>query len=609
MPHIENPALLLALVIAAGVALQWLAWWLHLPAILLLLAAGIVAGPLTGVIDPDRTLGNLLFPLVSLGVAVILFEGSLTLRWHEIHGVERVVRNLVSVGALVTWLTIGAACHWLVKLPTELALLFGALVVVTGPTVIVPLLRSVRPVQHVAAILRWEGIIVDPVGALLAVLVFEFILSGRHGHTLWLFAAAVAAGGGGGVVGGWVLAQLLRRHFIPDYLQNAAALALVLAVFVATNAVVPESGLLAVTVMGILLANLRDIPTEGILDFKETLSVLLISVFFILLAARMDLQSFAALGWNAAALFAVVVFVARPLAVAVSAFGSELSWSERLLLAWIAPRGIVAAAISALFAIRLQQLGFPGADLVVTLTFMVIIGTVVLQSATARPLALWLGVAEPAARGVMLVGGDRVARAIGKVLHDQGLPVLVADTSWENIRESRMLGLRTYFGNAVSEHADRRLDLVGIGHLLAMSQRPAFNALACLRYRSEFGAGNVYALKMPEEKDASEKMVFATRFRPARLFGEDVTYTKLASLLSKGYEIRVTRLSETFDFEAYGARYGKDGIPLFALDRAACLHVFSEERAVSPESGWVVLGLVPPEETLSPETPATPGSD
>ncbi|GAB4356084.1 MAG: sodium:proton antiporter [Gammaproteobacteria bacterium] len=592
MGHI---GLTLALIVAAGVVLQWLSWWLKLPAILLLLAAGIVAGPLTGWLDPDALLGELLFPIASLGVAVILFEGSLTLRWHEVRGQERMVRNLVTIGALVTWLAIGAAGHWILDLPWSLALLLGALLTVTGPTVIVPLLRTVRPVQRVAHILRWEGIIIDPVGALLAVLVYEFILSGEKGHTLAVLGGAILIGGAIGLAGGWSLAELLRRHKLPEYLHNSVALAMVIAVFELSNLAVEESGLLAVTVMGILLANRRDVDTEDILNFKETLSILLISFLFIVLAARMDPGTITQLGWEAGLFFLVVILVVRPLMVAVSGVGSNLPWREQALIAWMAPRGIVAAAVSALFAIKLESIGIPESNSLVAFTFLVIVGTVVLQSLTARSVAQWLGVAEPEPRGVLIVGGNPVGRAIGEALHRQGFEVLLADSHWPNIQKARMAGLRTYYGQVVSEHADRRLDLVGIGHLLAVSQRPGLNALAAFRFRPEFGAAHVYALRTDEERDESEHLTFAGRYRPRRLFNESITFKELTSRLGRGYEIRATPLSESFGFEEYRARY-PEALPMFALDQNRKLHIFSPENRFQPQEGWTLLSLVGPED-------------
>lgn len=587
----ENAGLIIAIICLLGIGAQWLAWWLKLPAILILLLIGMIAGPATGLVRPDALFGDLLFPLVSLGVAVILFEGALTLRVREIRGQGEVVRNMVTFGALLNWLIIAAAAWFFMDLPPALALLFGALVTVTGPTVIMPLLRTVRPKASVANILRWEGILIDPLGALLAVLVYEFIVSGQEGHTLLVFGETLLVGaltGGAGALG---LATVLRRHLMPEFLHNVATLALVLGVFTLSNALAHESGLLAVTIMGMWLANMDDLDLEDILGFKESLSVLLISSLFIVLAARIEFAHLAELGWGALGVIVVILVVARPLMVWLSTLGSKLGFPEKALLAWIAPRGIVAAAVSALFALKLEQLGFEQAQLMVTLTFLVIIVTVVLQSATARRVADRLGVSEPDPRGVLIVGGNRVAQAVGAALKNKGFRVVLADTSWENVRAARMAGLGTYFGNVVSQHADRHLDLVGIGRLFAMSQRPAMNALACLYYKTEFGPTNVYSLKSPEERDDSDKRTLAATYRSPRLFDEDVTFPKLASLLSKGAEIRATRLSENFDFATYRERHGHGVIPLFALDARERLHVFTAEARFKPQPGWTVLGL------------------
>ncbi len=289
----------------------------------MLLLTGIVAGPLTGFIRPDELFGDLLFPIVSLGVAVILFEGSLTLKLHEIKGLEGVVRNLVTIGALITWAIIAVATHYMLAFTWELSFLFGALVVVTGPTVITPLLRTMRPTANLANILRWEGIIIDPLGALLAVLVYGVIISGQEHQTLLVFSTIVLTGGMIGAAGAYALATILRRHLMPEYLHNVATLVLVLGIFTLSNTLQHESGLLAVTVMGMMLANMKHVPMEDILNFKESLTVLLISILFIVLAARIEFSQFMELGWASLAVFAVILLIARPATVLASTFGSK----------------------------------------------------------------------------------------------------------------------------------------------------------------------------------------------------------------------------------------------------------------------------------------------
>ncbi len=266
-----------------------------------------------------------------------------------------------------------------------------------------------------------------------------------------------------------------------------------------------ESGVLSVTVMGMVLANLKNTDIDDILDFKESLSVLLISGLFIILAARVEFYQFKEIGWHALGILAVMMLLARPLAVWVSTFRSDLKPKEKLLISWIGPRGIVAAAVASLFAIRLEAEGYPEASLLVPLTFFIIIGTVILQSATAKYIAHWLGVREPPPTGLLIVGSGNVARAIGKALQESGLNVILADSNWENTSQARMDGLSTYFGNPTSEHADRNLNLTGIGKMLAMTGNANQNTLASLRFKSEFGVQNIFELKTNREQTISEK--------------------------------------------------------------------------------------------------------
>ena len=591
-----DPLLVLSAILIAGVAAQWIAWRTRLPAILFLLAIGTLAGPVSGVLDPDALFGDLLFPGVSLAVAVILFEGALTLRFDEIRGLGDVVRNLVTIGALVTWIVVGTAAHFIVGLTPGIALLFGALVVVTGPTVIVPMLRTVRPTEGVANTLRWEGIVIDPIGALLAVLVFQAVAAGYaddHGGSLLVtFASTVGVGTAIGFAAGRGLALALRRHVLPEYLHNAVTLAVVAGAFTVSDGLRHESGLLAVTVMGMTMANTRGAPIDDILDFKENLSLLLISVLFITLAARLDPDRLLMLGPAALILLAVVMLIARPLAVAISTFRSKLSLPERALIAWIGPRGIVAAAVSAAFALRLEELGVEEASLLVPLTFVVIMGTVIVQGLTAGPLARLIGVMEPEPRGVLLVGAHPLARKLGLALQDSGFRVLLCDTSWEAVAEARMAGLPTFYGSPVSEAADRHLDLVGIGRLMALSPSAQMNALAAHRYAHEFGRGSIYWVETGGERaPRSAKNVAG---RPGnRLFGEDITWAKLASMIAAGAEVRRTGLSETFDFEAWRAEH-VDAVPLIALTPKGRMRIFHAHGNLEPAAGWTVLSLAPP---------------
>lgn len=601
----DHAILEIAAIGLAAILCQWIAWRVRLPAILFLLLAGIVAGPVASWLDADQLFGELLLPFISLSVAVILFEGSLTLQFHQIRGLERVVRNMVSVGVLVSWLAITLTARWVAGLSWELAFLFGAVTLVTGPTVITPLLRTVRPVQSVAHILRWEGIVVDPIGALLAVLVFEFIAAGGGalGHTFFTFGSVVVIGLAFGLTAGYALGEVLRRAWLPDYLESFATLTLVFGVFAISNAFAAESGLISVTAMGIWLANRKGLVVEEILAFKENLSLLLISALFIILAARLDLGRLGDLGPPALLVLLSLQFIVRPLMVAVSTWRSSLSWRERALLAWIAPRGIVAAAVSALFAIRLGQFGYADADVLLSLTFFVIIGTVVLQSATAGTLARWLGVAEPEPMGFLIVGANSIARAIGKALLERKVPVLLTDINWENVSQARMAGLPVYFGSPISEHAAHFLETTGLGRLLAMSPDENFNLLALTRYRGEFGRNAMYELRVWPAGVAMAQHEVAAHHKGRTLFGGDVTYGTLARMLNHGAEIRTTKLTESFNFEQYLNAHRHSAIPLFAAGPKGRFEAFSSDSDLKPVAGWTILSLVPPDSSQQASPP------
>lgn len=595
---------------AAALASQWLAWRLRLPAILFLLLSGLLAGPITGILDPQALFGDLLFPLVSLAVALILFEGSLTLHMSEWKEIGTVVHRLVTWGALITWAVIACATHYLLGFSWELALLFGTLTLVTGPTVIVPMLRVVRPKASIANILRWEGIAIDPIGALLAVVVFSFIVSiddgSPWGHSLSTFGAVIGTGALLGVIGGWLFGQVLKRHWLPEYLHNLASLAAVLGIFITSNQLMHESGLLAVTVMGMWLANMRGVDVRQILHFKENLSVLLISGLFILLAARLDLNALIALGPVTLVLLAIIQFVARPLSVFVCTLGSSLNWRERSLLAWIAPRGIVAAAVSAIFALRLQEAGDEQAVLLVPLTFLVIIGTVVLQSATARPLARLLKVAEPAPSGFLIVGANPVARAMGKALQSLGNRVLLTDSSWENTRAARMANLPTYFGNPTSQHAEANLDMVGLGHLIALSPSSELNALACMHFRHDFAATNRFTLPSGNDSRRSDKHRSSDGVRGRNLGSTAISFPQFASRLSKGAEIRTTTLKAAFGWKEYQELHGDSALLLMARDPKGWIHVATQPLDFEPEADWTLVSLIDDVPTYTPAAKSEP---
>ncbi len=593
-----STVLLLASIGVLSLFCQWLAWRVRMPAILFLLAGGLAAGPLFGFLVPEAVFGELLFPVISLAVAIILFEGSLTLRLAEIRGHGKMVRNLIPVGSIVTCIIGTLSVRWLLDVSWPVALLFGAISIVTGPTVIAPLLRSVRPKSNLANILRWEGIIIDPVGALLAVLVFEDIVSWGQGnvfgHSLYIFGKTLMVGFLIGAIAGYLNGLALRKHLIPQYLHNAGTLTFMLGVYALSNEMAHESGLLTVTVMGIWMANMKQVPIESILEFKESLSVLLISALFIILAARVEFSAIAELGWGLALVLAILMLVARPLSIFLSAIGTKLNWREKLFLSWIAPRGIVAAAVSALFAFQLQKLGYESAGTLVPLVFMLIIATVTLQSLTARPVAKMLKVDEPAAYGFLVLGANPVARMIGLALKKSDVPVTLADTNWENVRQARMENLQTYFGNPVSEHASTHLDLTGIGNLLVISPYKHMNSLATYHFLDWFGNHSVFSLAEGDQ-DQKARHQTAEKIQMTRgLFG-GVSYAKLASLASQDYTVRTTQLSDEFSYDDFLNKFQRQALVLFVFDSKGHVMPVMDMETLKPEKDWMLISLVPPQ--------------
>lgn len=582
---------LIALLFILCVLCQWLAWRIRLPAILLLLLTGIAAGPMLKLVQPEELLGDLLFPFVSLSVAIILFEGSLTLKFREIRGLHAVVRNMVSFGMAATWLITTLATKLFVEVSWEVATLFGAIMVVTGPTVVAPILRTVRPVSSVANILKWESIVIDPIGATLAVLVFEFIISGGGqqalGHTLLIFAYLVFMGTLIGCAAGFFLGMCLRYHIIPEFLHNVATLGLVFGSFALANYFQAESGLVAVTVFGIWLANMKNVDLEYILAFKETLSILLISLLFIILAARLDIAALERLGWKALLICAVLQFLARPLSIAVSTWRSSLSRAETYFLAWIAPRGIVAAAISSLFALKLQNYGHADAALLVPLTFVVIIFTVMLQSLTAYPIARMLKITLPEADGFLIVGGNRLARAIAETLVDLKKNVIVVDNSRRNTPEIRRIPGPVYSNRSLSERTGGDVELAGLGTLLALSHRESENIAAAYHYRQELGKNNIYVLPAQAEGKHRHNL----RFSGKTLFDPPASYVRLEHMITDGAEILHTTQTAKYTLEDFRRRHGRQTLPLFAVDPRQQVHFFNNQSSPQPEKNWIVYYL------------------
>jgi NhaP-type Na+/H+ or K+/H+ antiporter len=586
--------LAIATIITLGIAAEWIAWRVGLPSILVLLVFGIVAGPLTGLLNPDAIFGDLLFPVVSVSVAIILFEGGTSLRIKELRQVGRVVASLVSVGAIVTWALATVAAHFILGVGLEPALLLGAILVVTGPTVIVPLLRQMRPSPQVGNTLKWEGILIDPVGAVLAVLVFEVLLEGGF-EVAWtvgslgllktvVIGVILAAAGAG------LMIWLLDRRWVPEFLQSPLSLTLVVAAFAASNTLQPESGLLTVTLMGMVMANQKSVNVRHIIEFKENLRVLLISSLFIILAARLEMADLRAVGMREIGFVGALILVVRPVAVGLSTLGSDFSWRERVVLGWVAPRGIVAAAVSSLFALELTQHGYTEAGQLASVTFLVIIATVLVYGVTSAPLARRLGIAQPEPQGVLFVGAHPWAREIARELQELGYLVRLADSNRTNISQANLAGLPTYYGSSLTEGALDQVDLAGIGSLLAVTANDEVNSLSGLNFSEVLGADSVYQLPPEDLETAPEETLLGRHLRGRFLFRADAGYWQLTARFDSGADVKTTKLTDSFGYADFLEEH-PDAIPLFVVDDGK-LTVVTVRGALAPRPGQTIVAIV-----------------
>jgi NhaP-type Na+/H+ or K+/H+ antiporter len=604
----EDPVVQLAGIVLLAVAAQWVGARLRIPSILLLLITGFLIGPVFGILDPDELFGDLLAPTVALAVGLILFEGGLSLRLREMAGQQRVLWLLVTVGVLITWAIAAGIVLIFTDLPTGIAILIGSILVVSGPTVVGPLLNQVRPSRSVASILKWESIFIDPVGALLAVLTFEVLLVDRVldpniGEVVWEVVKFILAGGLVGVGLGILAIVALRRHWVPEHLLSLFGVSAALLAFVVADHFAAESGLLATTILGLVLANHRQVRTEQIVRFSEIIRVLLIGVLFIVLSARLDLDQ---LDLNLAAAVAIIlglVLVARPLAVMVATWRSKLDWRERVLIGSVAPRGIVAASIASVFALELQAEGVVGAEEITPLVFAVIVGTVVIYGLGMAPLARGLGLAERHQEGALILGAGVVERAIGRALAASGVTVVVATTNRRDHYQARMEELRSFYGNLLDRDVELDLDLSGIGRLIALTPNDDVNTLASAHFAETFGGAYVYQLhpaRAPAGIDSNPAADLGGRF----LFGSELDYESLLHALEAGGQIRRTTLSDEYALEDFRAS-SEGATPLFIVRSGGRLSIIlsgESDPLAGAGNGDTIIAFVPADgDTAEPE--------
>ena len=574
----------LAAVIVLGILAQWIAWKSKVPAILPLIITGLLVGPVYAYFNEGAQLinptydaetnkglfsGKNLFYFVSLSIGIILFEGGLTLRRKELRGVAPVIINLISIGSLVTFVGGGLTARYVMGLDWSISFLFAGLIIVTGPTVIAPILRNVPLTKNVSTVLKWEGILIDPIGALVAVLVYEFIKSGHENpftfEAFKTFGLIVVTGFAVGYACAIALYHMIKKELIPHYLLNIFTLAFVVFAFAGSDLLAHESGLLTVVVMGMVLGN-KNVPhLNHILDFKESITVLLISVLFILLSANISYEQLSlVMTTEALLLFAIVVFVLRPIGVFLSTIGSDLSIGEKLFISWVGPRGIVAAGVASLFGLTLLQTETlpqalrDQAALLTPLTFLIVMGTVLLNATTARFVARILGVTLKKSDGFLIIGANKAARVIAKYIQGTGKHVVLVDNNEQLIQEAKLEGLEAINENIYQSDLEDRFDLLDMSTLMALTSSVDVNKFACKKFKDNFGEDGSFRLITQKEMKYNE-----LELSPNLLFGKFADYLYLNDVIRDNNTIREFEVTDLESLNTFIDQMTKTSIPLF----------------------------------------------
>lgn len=591
-------ATLLLIILAAGLASQWLAWALRLPAIVILIVSGLVLGPVSGLIEFALEPVELT-ELVGLGVAIILFEGGMDLKLGEFRRVGHGIVRLTTLGPILAWLFGALAAHFIAGLSWPVAIVLGAILVVTGPTVILPMLRQARLNKESASLLKWEGIVNDPAGVLLAVLSFQFFtLYGEDWSDVFLGlgkAIAVAAVLGG--VGGWLTGWFYRRGAVPSHLKPPILMVLVLVAFWLSNQVQHEAGLLTVTVMGLVIGNMQLVEREPLQHFKENLTVVLLSVLFIVIPAQLEPGQLELFDLRVQLFVLAVLVLVRPLAILIATAGAPMRREDKWLMAWIAPRGIVAAATASIFGPALVEAGHTEAAILMPLVFLVILVTVIAHGTSLAPLARRLGLAAEDENGLLIVGATAWTRELAGTLKSLDVDLLVVDGSWQRLKPFRMDGIRTYYGEILSEHAEHELQDEHLSFLLAATDNHYYNALVCKALGHRFGHHRSFQLAAPVVAEEEQRRLTLQQ-RGYLAFQPPVDANSLESLLDSGWRIRTTRLGSAFDRERLESRLGPLGerwYMLGALSPAGSFQLAAEDHPTRAERDWQLIYFAAPD--------------
>ncbi len=589
-------ATMILIVLTAGLASQWLAWRVRLPAIVVLIIVGLILGPSSGIIELELSQSELT-ELIGLGVAIVLFEGGMDLKLGEVRRVGHGIGRLTIIGPPLAWVLGALAAHFVLGLSWPVAWVLGAILVVTGPTVVLPMLRQARLNKESSALLKWEGIVNDPVGVLLAVLTFQYFTLAEGG---WLqvatgvgaaFAVAAVLGG----LGGWLVGWLYRRGSVPPHLKAPLLMVLVLVAYWLSNLIQHEAGLLTVTLMGLVIGNMKLVELEPLHYFKENLTILLLSAMFIVIPSQLEFAQLTLLNWRALAFILVVLLLVRPMTIVLATWGAPMSGKNKLLLSWVAPRGIVAAATAGIFGPALMAAGYQDAEILMPVVFLMIIVTVMTHGLTLGPLARKMSLAAEEKNGLLIVGASPWTQALAKVLMELNVNVAVTDGSYQRLKPIRMSGIKAYRGEILSEHAGYELEDEHLSFLLCATDNHYYNALVCKARGHNFGHHRTFQLA-PHQEEEQEQKRLTLQQRGYFAFDPSWDYETLQQRLNEGWAVKATLLSKDFDQEQLNSWLGKPGedwLLLGGLSPQGKLQICSSEQPFKVSAGWTLLHFSP----------------
>ena len=589
-----------AMIVLLGVLSQWIAWKISKPAIVIMSACGLLVGPILNLIVPSELIGDEMYKsIISLSVALILFEGSLSLNFEEIKDTRLTIKRIVTIGALISWILGSLSAYFLAGLSLTTSLVIGAILIVTGPTVILPLLRQAKLDKKVSSILKWEGILVDPLGAILAVFSFElagvFTSPNPSAHNLVHFGIGVVMAVIIGLLLGFITGKALKEDYFPEYLKAAMVLCLVIASFTLSELFAHETGLLAVTVMGVVMANMKIPDLDEILHFNENISIILISAVFIMLTASLSRDVLFNIFQPGIILFVLaMLFIVRPLSIWLSTIGTDITNKERALVGWIAPRGIVALTVTGYFSNLLVAEGYQDAEMLLALTFALVIVTVLAHGFSIQPLAKKLGLAHAGKPGLVIVGANKFSIALADFLKKEDIPVLIVDYNDRHINHAIEMGIEHHQGEILYEVANYNLDLVIYKKMLLNTPIPLYNVMVSRQFASKIGRANICLVNVLGDK-LKDDFKELKHIDVPRLGDYRATYLKLIGLVNEGYKFNKTQITDEFTEEDYYDAMDYRRVNLFVMTKGGDIEFFTTRKHPKVSNGDYIVSLAPSE--------------